>query len=415
MQQPPMNQVEALVQYLRTARFRQGLVRDVRFVAGATRLLFIRAEGRPEAVNCLFELDLTTGRETLVLDPSTDTSAPGAESQAEREAKQRSRELAGGINYVSSSADGTVVVTSLHGDLMVGRRTDPDGDADGGWTWTEPGIRPAYSAQLNPDGSRACLLVDGRLAVADLTGPEPRLRHPDRDVPGLGRVDFVSAEEIDRRTAAWWDPSGTRLLVVAVDEDAVREVVVGGDPEPSDTFPRLRYPLAGTPNATSTLWLVAADDLTVEPLPDPPGDWEYLVTGGWRDDGEGVRAVWQTRDQRTVAAFEHRAGSGWTELFRLTDAAWVPVSPGRYLLGPTPPVWLDESGERATVVVGGTPIAAPAADGLSPRRLISATAGGVVVDAWRAGSAAPGIAHVTYAGEVSWLSEAGVCAEGWAA
>jgi len=403
---------EFLRRYISTHRFTRGLIRDARFVAESSRVLFVRSLEGSKPTNGLFELDLNTGIERLILDPATIQVPAGlGMSRAEKTTRQRRREQATGVTAFSTALDGTTIGTSVDGAFLLGRR-----DQACRWSWRLAGVSGAHAVAINPAGTRAALLVDGSFTIFDLADHDANECVIHGRPMGLGRVDFIAAEEIGRYQAAWWHPDGNRLLAAAVDERSVPEAALLETNDPTKPSASRRYPFAGTSNPVSSLWVVTISghgEAVATPLPTPPFEAEYLVTASWRSDGRAPRSVWQSRDQRTVVGFEYR-DQGWVLLFRLDDPAWVPVAPSKYLLGPRVPIWIDDSGEgSAAVVIDGQ---RTHAESVSPRRLLAATADGVVAEALSEarGTVGVGVVHIERSGATTWLSEPGKTARGWA-
>ncbi|MFH4977720.1 hypothetical protein AB6A40_004429 [Gnathostoma spinigerum] len=121
-----------------------------------------------------------------------------------------------------------------------------------------------------------------------------------------GCASFITQEEFDRFTGLWWSPGPKRqLLYERVDESAVTRLQftcpgkVAGTP--------MRYPLAGTANAVSTLRLIDLESseardhgLNVDLKSIYPW-YEYLSRVGWLRNGEGIWAILLDRLQVTFA------------------------------------------------------------------------------------------------------------------
>jgi dipeptidyl-peptidase 4 len=232
-------------------------------------------------------------------------------------------------------------------------------DQDGAAPRPLPTPGPVADPRPSPDGTRIAYVSAGALRVVRTDGTADRaLAVPEGPEVVYGLPDYIASESIGRERAYWWSPGGDALLVTRVDSSMVQQRWIA-DPANPDRPPRaVRYAAAGTPNAVTTLRLLAVDggDTPVHlpthahqhsgPGPGPAGEWhdpafEYLVGAEWGSAGP-VAAV-QTRDQRTLWVLRidpatgaagplsrHRAERGWivpTPGTPLHTAAGVPVLP----------------------------------------------------------------------------------------
>ncbi|MFE0463174.1 S9 family peptidase, partial [Kitasatospora sp. NPDC058965] len=131
-----------------TGRFSYGAPRAFTFSADGTRLLLLRSGGPRDPFDRLWQLDLTTGRETLLADPAV--LAPGRTGDRddlpvlERRLRERTRLVARGIGSFAATPDATTAVFALDGRLF---RAGPDGTAE------LPTAGPAFDPRPNADGS----------------------------------------------------------------------------------------------------------------------------------------------------------------------------------------------------------------------------------------------------------------------
>jgi hypothetical protein len=149
------------------------------------------------------------------------------------------------------------------------------------------GACPLY-AQMCPDGSQTI-----------------RATHLDTSALSAGAPAYVTQEEFDRYTAMWWSPcdgtttvdGGRRryLLYEQIDESPVHELCITSPGTLLDAQLPMRYPLAGTANAISSLKVLEittiADSTTITDLflsvdLHAQFAWfEYLIRAGWIGDG----------------------------------------------------------------------------------------------------------------------------------
>ncbi len=316
-----------------TKRFTVGVPRNFTFVDGDATVLFLRSRLPGDPAMALWELDVDTGQETKLVDP-TDlrVAADRGLPPAERARRERTRELASGIVSYSKDQAADNLCFALDGKLCVfNRRTN---------TVTEPSVaEPVFDPRLSPDG-RYVAYVSARVGsenairLLDLNDPDSdrTLAHDNDPLVSFGRAEFVAAEEMQRSRGFWWSPSSEQLLVTEVDDNLVTEWWLS-DPTHPGVAPRsIRFPTPGTANAMVGLLLIDLDGSQ------RPIDWhehneyEYLADVHWSESHPPM-IVRQTRDQRTVSIAELDLDTlRLTERRRITDDTWVELQP-------TAPTW----------------------------------------------------------------------------
>ena len=95
-------------QEARTRRFSLGVPRDFVIAPDGSRVLFLRTRSGSDPTTCLWQLDVHTNTEILVVDPVTLEQDDGVEVPAEeRMRRERARESSGGIVRFSANRDAT--------------------------------------------------------------------------------------------------------------------------------------------------------------------------------------------------------------------------------------------------------------------------------------------------------------------
>jgi dipeptidyl-peptidase-4 len=345
-------------QQAQTRHFNLGAPRDFAIAPDGRRVLFLRSRGGTDSLTCLWQFDVDSATEHLIVDPSTLGQEDGAEVPAEeRMRRERARESSGGIVRFSTNEDFTLAVFDLQGRIYVvdllttttreiltgGRAIDPRIDPTGEWVaFVESGI-----------------LLVARVGAGASAGDVPHaLLSPEDAEVTYGLAEFVAAEEMGRQSGYWWSPSGSRLLVARVDVKKVRRWYIADPANPDRQPVGVAYPVAGTDNADVTLHIVDVGGTNRVEVQWDRVAFEYVTTVDWSE--HGLLIVVQSRDQRTMRILEVDTSSGATSVFREdTDRDWIDIVggvPARLADGTL--VWTADRDGAKRLVIGDEPVTA---------------------------------------------------------
>ena len=310
-----------------------------------SRVLFLRSGSGDDPVNALWLLCPSTGEESLVVDPS---SLPGAVDHgdlpaAELARRERVRESASGIVAYDALADLSRACFAVDGRVFLVEVPTPGVPAAGvEGAGDVPGVGPgpsparivelpssgdAFDPRLSPDGSAVAYVSGSSLRITG-SGGDRRLVGGSTPTVSWGSAEFIAAEEMGRSRGHWWSPDGSRLLVTRVDTVDVSEWWISSPVDPSAPPRAIRYPAAGSTNATVGLAVVDLDGTTTDVDWHAEGTFEYLAVVAWPAGGRPT-VVAQSRDQRTVVVLDVDPASGaTTERSRTVDDHWVDLVPG---------------------------------------------------------------------------------------
>jgi dipeptidyl-peptidase-4 len=339
-------------QQARTRRFTLGAPRSFRVAKDGSRVAFIRSRSGSDPEGVLWVLDVATGEERTIFDPT-----PGGEAeltQQERDRRERMREPLTGVTTYDADPGLTLATFVIGGEVHV---------AD----LVAEGARPlvgcvegAFDARPDPTGRRVAYVADGTLRVQDLPGGSGRvIAHDDDPDIQWGVAEFVASEELERHRGYWWSPDGERIAAARVDERPVRVWHIASPVDP-DAPPRaVRYPQAGTDNADVTLSIFGLDGSRVDV------DWDrdalpYLVHVTWSDRCPLTLLV-LSRDQKRWQVLDADPASGKTQtLVDHTAEHWQTVVmgvPDRLPDGRL--VFVEESEDTRRITVDGEPVTPP--------------------------------------------------------
>jgi dipeptidyl-peptidase-4 len=323
-------------QQARTKRFSLGAPRSFQVSPDGARVAFLRSKSGTDPVTCLWVLDLPAGAngqasgiERLIADPSV-IGGESQEPEEEKARRERSRESAGGVVAFATDADAAMAAFALAGQVyttsLAPDRTSPR---------RANAMSPAIDPRPDPQGKRVAYVCNGAMRITDPgTGVDAALIGPgeaDGDETGQGDItfglaEFVAAEEMGRHRGYWWAPDGTAILVARVDNTRVRRWHIADPANPGRRPAEIRYPAAGTANASVSL-LVAGLDGSVVSVAWDTDACPYLVAADW--DAVGPLIIVQSRDQRLLRLLAVDAGSGQTSVLREdTNPHWLDIVPG---------------------------------------------------------------------------------------
>jgi dipeptidyl-peptidase 4 len=325
-------------QQARTRRFSLGVPRAFTISPDGARIVFLRTRDGADPVTCLWQLDVASGTERLVADPTALNAADEDLPPEEKARRERAREQAGGIVSYAADAGLRTVVFSLSGRVFTADLTGAGLTGAGGAGATAPREltvqTPALDPRPDPTGRRLAYVSGGALRVTpvDPAGPGGEEDRPVAEPAGeagvyYGLAEHIAAEEMGRLRGYWWAPDGSALLVARVDEAPVQRWYISDPAHPDRAPAQIAYPAAGTPNADVSL-LLAGLDGTRTPVEWDRQAFEYLVTVVWEADHDPLIVV-LNRDQNRMQIRTVDPATGATTLLREdTDPQWVDVVPG---------------------------------------------------------------------------------------
>lgn len=339
--------------YAETQRFSLGVPRSIQVVNNGKTVLFLRSVSGKDSTLLLWALNAETGVEQVLVDPADLASVSEELTAEERARRERARESAGGIVRFATTPGAPLVTFILAGTVYVANFIT--GEVRHVQTAT-----PAFDPRLSPDGQFIAYVSASALHVVKL-GASPQDDQdievsPAEDDPTIswGLAEFVAGEEMGRTRGFWWSPANNALLATRVDVADVPQWFIGDPAHPDSPAAPIRYPAAGSTNASVELYFV--------PLAGPPRriDWneerfEYLADISWSD--EQPLLVRQTRDQRTtsIASIDVGANSV-TEIRSITDAHWTELQTGAPRLQGGSLYTIEDLPDRRALCIDGNPV-----------------------------------------------------------
>lgn len=307
-----------LQRFAATSRFRYGRPNAIKLTPAGDAVLFLRS-GPRSPVQDLFELDVASGRERVLLTAATLLGGGRENLTAEERARrERQRVSARGIASFELSEDGRRLLVPLGGRLFVLSRDDgrvrvlPD---SGG---------AAIDARFSPDGSRVACVRNHDLHVIDVaSGRQRRLTEGGTAAAAHGVAEFVAQEEMGRHEGWWWSPDGSTIAYQRTDASRVEVLRIADPAHPERPPQEWRYPRAGRTNAEVTLGLVSADGGPTTWVTWDRRRYPYLAAVTWTRNAPLTLLV-QNRTQTEQALLTVNPARGTTRAILVErDAAWL--------------------------------------------------------------------------------------------
>ena len=226
-------------------------------------------------------------------------------------------ETAEGVVAYAADRDARIAAFVVSGRLFVA-------DLVAGGARAVEAPRPVFDPRPDPSGRRVAFVHDRALHVVQLADSEWAVAWPGS--PGAvswGTAEFVAAEEMGRSRGYWWAPDGDALLVARVDEAPVDRLWISDVAHPGSTPRAVRYPRAGSANASVQLHVLRLDGAPSVPVAWDAETYPYLARAAWDEHGPFIAV--QTRARRRVLRARRRSSDRWSPRGR----ARSPTRPGR--------------------------------------------------------------------------------------
>ena len=318
----------------KTLRFTLGAPRTFTLSPDGYRLLFVRSASGSDRIGRLYQYDLRSDVEELLVDP-LNLLVDGEEklSAEERARRERTREAAGGITSYSVDKKCEVVAFVLSGKLysldIVSKSNKSNKRVR-----EMPSAGVVIDPQLSPDGqSIAYITPDGELHLST----EEKVRilcSPENPEIFYGTAEFVASEEMSRHHGFWWSADSKSLFVQRFDQTPVTKIFIS-DPANPESAPReVRYPFVGTSNVITSLFLLNLDDLSRSEI-SWNSEHEYLCDVNPGDGKLPALLLTMSRNQRhaEILAVDTESGTGRV-IAELKDASWIDLVGGVPAWGP---------------------------------------------------------------------------------
>lgn len=297
--------------------------RAVRFSPDGKRVTFLKPRAEDSARYDLWQFDVATGAQSLLVDSAAIDPADTELSEEEKALRERKRiaSVRGIADYAWGTAD--TIIVPAGGDIHLVTLT-ANGPETRRLTQTEAF---EYDAKVSPKGTHVSFIRDGALYAIDLaSGQETRISpeaQPEKAI-SYGVAEFVAQEEMSRYTGYWWSPDERYIAFTEVDESGVDIIPRFDIAADKVTVIEQRYPRAGRPNAKVALHVFDRNDGSTRRIVSVGPD-DYLARVNWAHGSLWFQTV--NRDQ-TEIRFNRTDGLPWRIWAPFTEEQdrWVNLS-----------------------------------------------------------------------------------------
>ncbi|MBA4227635.1 MAG: S9 family peptidase [Hyphomonas sp.] len=297
--------------------------RAVRFSPDGRRVTFLKPRAEESARYDLWQFDVATGAQTLLVDSTAIDPADAELSEEEKALRERKRiaSVRGIADYAWGTAD--TIIVPAGGDIHLVTLT-ASGPQTRRLTQTDAF---EYDAKVSPKGAQVSFIRDGALYAIDLaSGQETRISpaaQPGKAI-SYGVAEFVAQEEMSRYTGYWWSPDERYIAFTEVDESGVDIIPRFDIAADKVTVIEQRYPRAGRPNAKVALLVFDRNDGSTRKIASVGPD-DYLARVNWAHGSLWFQTV--NRDQ-TEIRYNRTDGLPWRIWSPFTEEQerWVNLS-----------------------------------------------------------------------------------------
>ncbi|MFN4184058.1 MAG: DPP IV N-terminal domain-containing protein [Hyphomonas sp.] len=253
--------------------------RAVRFSPDGKRVTFLKPRAEESARYDLWQFDVASGAQSLLVDSAFVDPAEIELSEEEKALRERKR--IAGVRGIADYAWGTAdtIIVPAAGDIFLVTLKD-SGPETRRLTETD-GFE--YDAKVSPRGNHVSFIRDGALYAIELaSGTETRISpeaQPENAI-SYGVAEFVAQEEMNRYTGYWWSADERYIAFTEVDESGVDIIPRFDIAAEQVTVINQRYPRAGRPNAKVALWVADLKENTTRKISSLGPD-DYLARVNW--------------------------------------------------------------------------------------------------------------------------------------
>ncbi len=317
----------------------------VQYSPDGKRVTFLKAREDESNRYDLWQFDVATGEQSLLVDSKLLEPEDVELSEEEKALRERKR-IAGRKGIVSYDwGTSDTILVPIGGDLHLVTLTENGAEARQ-LTDTEAF---EYDAKVSPNGGYVSFVRDGSVFAIDLSTGEEVQMTPSGDPENAiayGVAEFVAQEEMSRYTGYWWSPDDRFLAYTKVDESTV-DIIPRFDIAAEDvTVINQRYPRAGRPNAIVDLFVRDLSTGEVTEINWRRDDWgsavdQYLARVYFRRGRTGGENLFIGRINRDQTDYD-------LTTVRMPDSGGAPANDPAYVFTEQHETWINLQSDFST-------------------------------------------------------------------
>lgn len=280
-------------------------------------LYFTRSASDTSAVHSLWRINTQNSNEEVVFNPLKHAFDESLTPEEEKQ-RERLRETSTGVTNYNISRNGNKLCFTSSGQLWLV-------DLQQQKTKAFRHIANAFDPRFSPNSKKISYVNSKGLWVIDTDFNAKPVQLVANESPNIyyGQAEFIASEEFERYRGHWWSPDSKSVISCRVDETNIMEVhAIESNPriKPSSS----KYPLAGTANAKTSLYIINIKSKDKRLVTWDSETLPYLLNVQWRKAGLFITT--QSRNQKTLTLLEVDTTTGITKAKLVqTDPSWVDV------------------------------------------------------------------------------------------
>ena len=302
--------------------------KQLKFSPDGSRVTYLQGKSDDYNRYDLWQYNLDTGKNSLLVDSALLHSGPEVLSDEEKARRERQRVFGSGIMSYQWSRDGKALLFPLAGDVYYYRL-----GSDKARQLTNS---PAFETDIkfSPKGNFVSYVREQNLYVLNIaTAIETAVTVDGAGVIKNGMAEFVAQEEMGRMSGYWWSPNEASIAFNRVDETPVPLVTRNEIYADSIKLIDQRYPAAGENNVEIKLGVYSLADGATQWVDLGAEQDIYLPRVKWLPNSQQLSYQWQSRNQQTLKLFFYSLVSKTSALI-LTEQAktWVNLNDDLHFL-----------------------------------------------------------------------------------
>jgi dipeptidyl-peptidase-4 len=269
--------------------------KSLKFSPDGTRVTYLQGKSDDLHRYDLWEYNLATKENKLLVDSQSLFSGPESLSDEEKARRERQRVYGVGIMEYKFSQDGSALLFPLNGDIYYYHLA----------TKTSKRLTETASfetdVKFSPKGNFVSYIREKNIYVLNIvSGEERQLTIDGAGTIKNGMSEFVAQEEMARMTGYWWSPDEKHIAFLRVDETPVKVVIRNEIYAEKIELIEQRYPATGTNNVHIQLAVTDIKGKKIRFVNMGDDQDIYLPRVKWLANSKKLSYQWQSRDQKTL-------------------------------------------------------------------------------------------------------------------